>query len=604
MRLPGASSRVLRQAQAPLAFARIVQRHALHTKPFDAAVIGAGITGLTAAYQLSRDPSCSKVTLYEKSSHLGGWISSEKIPVPGGGHVVFEYGPRTLRPAAPASLPMMDLVRRRNLGQLDLLGEVRSIPKDHPASTNRYIYYPDRLVRLPSVRKDGIIHTFIRMLQEPMLRDIAWSLLTEGTKFRLEPEGYLRDESIADFLSRRLSSKVVDNVVSAVFAGIFGGDIYRLSAETVLGKVRLLEKEHDSIVVGMFADSQAYDKTMAMDDFLAIESVDLEQGRTTSTFKVLKTLGSTSSVVTMQDGLGQITDTLATRLRESGKVEIVSGKEVTAISQDSKTRDLTIGFGRADAKTHNRVIATHSPWNLCQQLRNTKAGQSIPSDTIQNLTEHKDSVTIMVVNLFYTEENLVPVEGFGYLLPNSVPFEQNPERALGVIFADQASVGQDTAPGTKLTVMMGGYLWDGWTEADYPDPDTAIQMAQTLLHRHLGITATPAVARSRLLRDAIPQYTVGHLSRIDRLSQSVRRDFDKRLTLAGSWYGTLGIGVVDCIRQAYLASSYGVGSKKLGRGKGPRPWTKYDYHHWELEGGIVTSPIRFDGVSPDERKHF
>lgn len=109
MRLPCASSRVFRQVRAPLALLRRGQRHALHTKQFDAAVIGGGITGLTAAYQLSRDPSCSKVTLYEKSSHLGGWLSSEQIPVRGG-HVVFEYGPRTLRTSAPSCLPMMDLV--------------------------------------------------------------------------------------------------------------------------------------------------------------------------------------------------------------------------------------------------------------------------------------------------------------------------------------------------------------------------------------------------------------------------------------------------------------------------------------------------------------
>ncbi|OOF99162.1 hypothetical protein ASPCADRAFT_204824 [Aspergillus carbonarius ITEM 5010] len=599
MRLPSASSRALRRAQAPLAFSRVGQRHALHTKQFDAAVIGAGITGLTAAYQLSQDPSCSKVTLYEKSSHLGGWLSSEKIPVPGGGNVVFEYGPRTLRTASPTSLPMLDL-----LFQLRLLDDVILTPKDAPASTNRYIYYPDRLVRLPAPLKDGIFNTGVRILQEPMLREILWSLLSESTKPRLEPEGYLQDESIADFLSRRVSSGVVDNIASAVFAGIFGGDINRLSAEAVIGKLRLFEKKHDSICLGLFQEAQNLVKTLAMDDFLAIESVQADFGRFEMHFKTLRALTSSSSVLAMKDGMGHLADTLATQLRESGKAEVVLGQEVTAISQDSKTRDLTIDCGKAGAKTHNRVIATHSPSNLSQQLKNTKAGQSVFSDTIQNLAQHKDAVTIMVVNLFYTEEKLVPVEGFGYLLPSSVPFEQNPERALGVIFADQASVGQDTAPGTKLTVMMGGHWWDGWTEADYPDPDTAIQMAQTLLHRHLGITATPAVARARLLRDAIPQYTVGHLSRIEKLSRSVRRDFDKRLTLAGSWYGTLGIGVVDCIRQAYLASSYGVGSKKLGPGDGPRPWGKYDYHNWELEGGIVTSPVRFDEIPLNERNHI
>ncbi|RAL01351.1 oxygen-dependent protoporphyrinogen oxidase [Aspergillus ibericus CBS 121593] len=599
MRLLGASSRALRQAHAPLAFARVGQRHALHTKPYDAAVIGAGITGLTAAYLLSRDPSCSKVTLYEKSSHLGGWVSSEKISVPGGGQIVFDYGPRTLRTAAPASLPMLDLIT-----QLGLSDHVLVTLKSEPAATNRFIYYPDHLVRLPSPAKDGLFSTGLQMLREPLFKGVLNSIFSEYFQPPLRAQGYMEDESVADFLSRRVSSGIVDNIASAALAGVFGGDVNRLSAEVVLGKLRILEKEYGSISHGLIEEMSKGVRLMAMDDFLAVESVEGEQDRSNTFFTRFRRVASIASVVTLRDGLGQLTDTLAAHLKESSKVEIVSGTEVTAIGQDSATRDLTIGFGKGRANTHNRVIATHAPLSLARQLKNTKANQTVPSDTIQNLAEHKDAVTIMVVNLFYTEEDLVPVDGFGYLIPNSIPFEENPERALGVIFGSATSLGQDTAPGTKLTVMLGGYWWDGWTETDYPDPDTGIQMAQTLLHRHLGITATPAVARARLLRDAIPQYTVGHLSRIDKLSRSVRRDFDKRLTLAGSWYGTVGIGVVDCIRQAYLAASYGVGSKKLDAGRGPRPWTKYDYYDWPLEGGIVTSPVRYSQVPPAERQHY
>lgn len=82
------------------------------SKPYDAAVIGGGITGLTAAFRLSGDRKCTKVTLYEKSYRLGGYIQSETIPVDGG-KVVFEHGPRTIR--APSDLHttvlFSDLVR-------------------------------------------------------------------------------------------------------------------------------------------------------------------------------------------------------------------------------------------------------------------------------------------------------------------------------------------------------------------------------------------------------------------------------------------------------------------------------------------------------------
>lgn len=108
MRLPYAvHSHALSKLRAPSNLFRNGSQH-LRCK-HDVAILGGGITGLTAAYRLSKDPSCSKVTIYEKGPGLGGWIQSERIPVDGG-DVVFEYGPRTLRLAPPASFGLLDLV--------------------------------------------------------------------------------------------------------------------------------------------------------------------------------------------------------------------------------------------------------------------------------------------------------------------------------------------------------------------------------------------------------------------------------------------------------------------------------------------------------------
>lgn len=103
MRLPGVS-RGFRAGRNPLVS---VLRH--QRRDYRAAVIGGGITGLTSALQLSTDPQCDSITIYEKSPRLGGWLESETIPVEGG-HVVFEYGPRTLRSVFPGSLPLLCLV--------------------------------------------------------------------------------------------------------------------------------------------------------------------------------------------------------------------------------------------------------------------------------------------------------------------------------------------------------------------------------------------------------------------------------------------------------------------------------------------------------------
>lgn len=122
MQLSCVSSRASRGVRRQLLFQRIrngsvYRRRSLHTQSFDAAIIGGGITGLTAAYRLSQQESCKKVTLYEKSARPGGLLQSEVVPVDGG-DVVFEYGPRTLRTGPLSCLPLVNLVRMRKLASI------------------------------------------------------------------------------------------------------------------------------------------------------------------------------------------------------------------------------------------------------------------------------------------------------------------------------------------------------------------------------------------------------------------------------------------------------------------------------------------------------
>lgn len=62
------------------------------------AVLGGGITGLATAYFLTQQVPRAKITLYEAGDRIGGWLESRRVEVEGGS-VLFEKGPRTLRPA-------------------------------------------------------------------------------------------------------------------------------------------------------------------------------------------------------------------------------------------------------------------------------------------------------------------------------------------------------------------------------------------------------------------------------------------------------------------------------------------------------------------------
>ena len=155
------------------------------------------------------------------------------------------------------------------------------------------------------------------------------------------------------------------------------------------------------------------------------------------------------------------------------------------------------------------------------------------------------------------------LQGFGYLIPQSVSFHLNPERALGVIFDSDITpdiYNTSTAqPGTRLTVMLGGHYWDGWSEL--PSKSDCIEMARSILERHLGITEKPAAAVANVQRNCIPQYYVGHAERMRELQQALASGAAQttadgesvtlggRIRVAGSWYN--GVGVTDCVRSAY-----------------------------------------------------
>ena len=86
----------------------------------DVAILGGGITGLASAFYLSSINPHTKVTLYESGPRLGGWLHSTSVDV-GNGKVVFEQGPRNLRPSVPNGLVTLDLVRAHGTNLFNML---------------------------------------------------------------------------------------------------------------------------------------------------------------------------------------------------------------------------------------------------------------------------------------------------------------------------------------------------------------------------------------------------------------------------------------------------------------------------------------------------
>ena len=271
---------------------------------------------------------------------------------------------------------------------------------------------------------------------------------------------------------------------------------------------------------------------------------------------------SQSSVFMLKDGLGALTARLEEVLKNNERVNI---KMLAPISKLEPAREeggqgrttslssckVRVSSGAEESSTsHDTVIST---------LPHQSLAALFPGATTSAVdTRTVPGVSVMVVNLFFKNPNLLASNpGFGYLIPRSVPYDQNPECALGVIFDTFAAPGQDVihgterprlpAIGTKLTVMLGGHWWSSWE--DLPSEAEGIVMAQTILARHLGITDEPSEVHATLQRDCIPQYTVGHGQRMQDFHQWLLKEYGGNLKVAGASYG--GVGFNDCVRSAW-----------------------------------------------------
>ncbi|KAL8727781.1 MAG: hypothetical protein Q9166_005836 [cf. Caloplaca sp. 2 TL-2023] len=490
------------------------------------AVLGGGITGLASAYYLAQQLPNAQITLFESSSRLGGWLHSEQVDV-GNGKILFEQGPRTLRPSRPNGWVTLDLIR-----DVGLEDQVLMTSKDSVAAQNRFIYFPDHLVRLPSPGS-SLLKNLYSMFSESLYEGMFSASMTELSK---PARANIDDESIGSFISRRFKPSLADNIASAGIHGIYAGDVYQLSVRSIMPFLWYAEEAKKSVTAA-FAGGWS----LHWPQDTALEAGWAKAPPASDTILDIRN----SSVFTFRKGIGQLANRLEAKLWEAPNVTIRLKTKV-----DDLGLEQTDSGPRMTSTTHSISQTTFQPEKgFFTHVISTISGKALseiarPTASLLILSQ-TPSVTVMVVSLYFSNPSVLPARGFGYLLPRSLPFEQNPERALGVIFDSDATIGQDDISGTKVTVMLGGHWWDGWTAC--PDEEHGASMAKAILKRHLGISEEPQTVRVRLQRDCIPQYTVGHHSRMAQANEALKR-FNGRLRVAGNSYS--GVGLNDCVRSA------------------------------------------------------
>lgn len=457
--------------------------------------------------------------------------------------------------------------------ELDLTSDAIFPQRMSPAARNRYVYYPDHLVRMPHP-SFGIFENFYSLWTEPVFQGAIWGGITEIMKNSREAD--VQDESAGDFFSRRFNHNMVDRILSAVLHGIYAGDVWKLSAKSLFPGPWRDEIQAGSVLAGMMK---------ARADGLEVTKHEAEYLQAMKNFQwdpLLKATLKDTVAFTFKDGLGMLTDKLARYLMSSGNVEFKTSTPVESVAlSENKSNVLVTSKGAQETQTYAHVISALTPDHLNRLLK-SESTSLIPPDP---------SVTVMTVNLYYRTPDLNP-PGFGYVIPQATSFENNPERGLGVVFdtayspspndVDMSNWHIDSADalkearelgrlvnindfawynlpekpnlqddvkerGTKLTVMLGGHYWNDWPA--YPDEQEGLALAKSLVERHLGIKEEPEAWQVNLQRNCIPQYTVGHEQRLKTAHNNLWREYKGRLRVAGSWMW--GVGVNDCLRSAW-----------------------------------------------------
>jgi protoporphyrinogen/coproporphyrinogen III oxidase len=458
------------------------------------AIIGGGIAGLTAAYELEKARGAGvplNYTLYESQPRLGGTLASEIVD-----GAVLERGPDSFLTEKTAAA---ELCRELGLGE--------ALIPSNDAARRTWIVVRNRLVPLP----DGLMF----LVPTRLIPTATTRLFSLRTKLRMAlelfhpPRPAEGDESVAALVERHFGREAVDRLADPLLSGIYGGDSARLSAQTVLPRLVEMERKHGSLTRGMLAAHRA-----------------MRDHAKTST-KAQD--GGAGIFTTLRGGMQQLVDALIAQLDPK------SVNTAATVSALERRGEQWIVRTAGEAQAFDAVIMALPAWAAGELLReiDRELGEELGA------IPYSSSIT---VNLVYDEEQLGALpEGFGFLVPAS-----EGRALLACTFAHRKFLGR-TPPGKAV---LRAFLGGARNEALLDAPDAALietvrrELSETLGAKIVSAEVDPEHAQVSRWRRAMAQYAVGHKERVERIR--ARAAALPGLRLAGNAYD--GIGIPDCIR--------------------------------------------------------
>lgn len=458
-------------------------------------ILGGGLSGLSAAYYLLKKFPYDSITILETSNRTGGWIKSALQQ----NNIIFEQGPRTIRPRGDAGINTLELIE-----ELGLTNEIVSIPQEHPAALNRMVYANGKLNVLPS----NPFHMFVK--QAPFSKPLIMHLLKDITAPKKKiPEG---DESIYNFIGRRFGGEVADYLISPLICGICAGNAKEISVHFLLKQLFKMEQTYGSISRGLIFNILKRKPKH--------ESVLCPLAR--------KAKAEQWNVYSFKNGIESLPKSLANTLLKKGVKIECNIKPLAIVTSTDKIKVLLDNNKQIEA---DHLITAIPAANLSKVLHNQHP-------ELSTILENIKSVTVAVVNLYF-DKKLITKDAFGFLV---APKENLP--ILGVIY-DSCCFPKNNDE-TLLTVMMGGY-WFKQQFGSNPRKEQLLNIALNQVQNILGFSDGPKYFKVNILQNCIPQYTVGHNSRVAAINNYIDKN-RLRISVCGSSY--YGVGVNDVILSA------------------------------------------------------
>lgn len=484
------------------------------------AIIGGGISGLTAAYELElarKRGADIDWHLYEASDRLGGIIETTRIPAPEGefGEWILEGGPDGWVSEKPWA--------RELAIELGLESE---LIYSNDATRKTYILIDGKLQPIPDRMRMMVPEDLSALDGSPLFTESAKEAYTnELTRAEdLKAQAPTHDESVADFVRRHFGDEVLNTLAAPLLSGVFGGDVHKLSVRSVMPQFVAMEREHGSLIGALQSKSK--------------QRAQARQPIFTS----------------LRRGMASLLEALIAAL-PSDRVHASQH----AYELDLDVEEWYVDFmAPADRTMWRRLTSVIPYWNdviLTTPLDVSRrllhefdpyGSALIRSDSSFLALTPNDASSAVLVAFAWPDEiagRFTIPSGFGFLVPND---SQGEEQLLACTFVDQKFPHRAPAGARVLRAFFGGASADALNEQS--DEEIA-KAALTQLREILGPIPEPMLHTVRRLPRSLPQYEVGHLERIERLEAMVAQI--PGLHLLGNSYR--GVGIPDLIRDARAA---------------------------------------------------